>query len=162
MKPFTQTLLTPSEFLHGVCFCCFCFLIPPRANLIRHKLPSTDTKAQTIFFFYILIWTLPLSNSIHRACTLAPASSPLQSRLIFPSWQREQKCNRADGKRDIREGKRYPWGPHCRSFPLLGFAVGFFFVCSVFFSSGELFCFPSEACLVHNLRPCNADPGPQW
>lgn len=135
-------LLTASEFLHGVRVVLF-FLFHQEQTWLNGSLTQAAIHRHysTNPFFYILIWALPLSNSIHRACTLTPASSPLQTSLIFPSWQRRQKCNRAEGKRDMGGGED---------------------IQEAHAAAGELFCFPSEACLVHNLSPCNADPGPQW
>lgn len=97
-----------------------------------------QTLQQNPWLFQILIRTLAFGHCIHRAYTLTPASSPLQSSLIFLSWQREHKCKRVDGKRYFTE-KRYPRDPRCLSFPL------------PFFSSSNLLHFPSKTCLVYNL-----------
>lgn len=82
----------------------------------------------------------PLNHSIHAAHPLSPPTSPLQSSMISPLWQREQ-TERGGGMEWEREreiGKeRDPRDPSRLSFPLFGYAA-----LPRFHGSGKLCSFP--------------------
>lgn len=97
----------------------------------------------------IILCTEPIHHH-HPAPT-----SPLQSSMSFSLWQREQGSEtgegRRDGKREIQEARA--------AFHFRCLAMQLCPASTVLANSAPS---PWEAHLVHNLRPCNAVPGPQW
>ena len=111
---------------------------------------------------FILIRNLPSIIPSTQPIHFPPPTSPLQSSMISPLLRREQERER-EGRDSYGRRERWGGGEEIQeaqaAFHFRCLAMQLCPASTVLANSASS---PWEAHLVHNLRPCNAVPGPQW